>query len=212
MSDDFIHQFEPPRPPRPEFTAALYQRINQPMKTTPRSRALRTVALSFAMVAVVAAILFLSPSARAFADSIIQQFQKGNVMIQTTNDINEASQLAGFTVLAPTYLPNGYIVNNQHGAWTVSHDNGDVGAIIFYDNQASNGHLSILEQMGRQGEPNALMNRPGRQDVTVRGQTGAWIPADGKSTLIWNENGITYTIITNLPKEEVLKVAESLGK
>jgi hypothetical protein len=99
MNDDFIHQFDPPKPPRPEFTASLYQRITQPMKTTTRTRVLRTVALSFAMVAVIATVLFILPSTRAFADSIIRQIKKGDVTIQTVNDAAAASQLAGFTVL-----------------------------------------------------------------------------------------------------------------
>ncbi len=214
MSDDFIHRFEPPKPPRPEFTAALYQRITQPMKTTPRTRVLRAVALSFAMVAVIATVLFFSPSTRAFADSIIKQFKKGNVTIQTVNDAAAASQLAGFTVLAPAYLPDGYTVNNQNGEWTVSHGNGDVMAIIFYDNQATDGHLAITEQKVRQGELDTVKNDPESQAVTVRGQPGAWLSGNdgGKGILAWDENGLAYTISTNtLSKDEVMKVAESLG-
>src|SRR5512142_1342279 len=126
MNDDFINQFEQPEPPRPEFTAALYQRITQPLKTTARTRVLRTVALSFAMIAVIATVLFFSPSARAFADSILRQFGVGGYifvqgtaeptvspeeqatarafgkpMLQHPKDAAAASQLAGFSVLAP---------------------------------------------------------------------------------------------------------------
>jgi hypothetical protein len=48
----------------------------------------------------------------------------------------------------------------------------------------------------------------------VRGQPGAWMPTgSGKNTLAWEENSITYMIISNkLSKDEVLKIAESLGK
>ncbi len=212
MSDDFINQFDPPKPPRPEFTAALYQRITQPMKTIPRTRVLRSVALSFAMVAVIATALFFLPSTRAFAEAIIQKFQKGNVTIQTTNDIATASQLAGFTVLAPSYLPDGYTVDNQHGEWTVSRDKDGVRASVFYENQAANDHLYIGEQMVRQGAPNPVMNRPVVQDVTVRGQPGKWMPAGGKSRLAWDENGISFTIVTSLSKDEALKIAESMGR
>ena len=240
MNDDFIHQFDPPKPPRPEFTAALYQRITQPMKTTTRTRVLRTVAVSFATVAVIAAVLFFSQSARALADSIIRQFGVGGyTFVQGTaqpptvspeqqatlqaigkptvhpaNDAAAASQLAGFTVLAPSYLPNGYAADNQPGEWTVSHLDNGVAAIITYHNQAHGDHLMINEQMYRPGEPNTVLNRPEIQDVTVRGQPGAWMPTNGgKNMLAWEENGITYMIVSNtLPKDEVLKVAESLGK
>lgn len=238
MSDDFIHQFDPPKPPGPEFTTALYQRLTQPMKTTTRTRALRAVALSFGMVAVIATVLFFSPWARAFADSILRQFGVGGYIfvqgtsqptvgpeeqatarafgkpiLRTANDAAAASQLAGFTVLAPSYLPDGYTANNQPGEWTVSPDYNGVTASITYDNQADNDQLFISEQMVRQGEPNTVLSRPEIQDVTVRGQPGAWMPTDGgKNMLVWEENGITYMIVSNkLPKDEVLKVAESLG-
>jgi hypothetical protein len=64
------------------------------------------------------------------------------------------------------------------------------------------------------GEPNTVLTRPDIQSVTVRGQSGAWMPTGGgKNMLAWEENGITYMIISNtLSKDEVLKVAESLGK
>ena len=239
MNDDFINQFDPPKPPRPEFTAALYQRITQPMKTTTRTRVLRAVAVSFAIIAVIATGLFFLPSARAFAQSILQQFGVGGYTfvqgiseptvspeeqatarafgkpaLQSANDPAAASQLAGFTVLAPSYLPDGYTADNPPGVWTVSDEINGVMASIFYDDQATDDHLTILEKMYRQGEPNTVLNRPEIQGVTVRGQPGAWMPTGGgKNTLAWEENGITYIIISNtLSKDEVLKIAESLGK
>lgn len=239
MSDDFMHQFEPPRPPRREFTAALYQRISQPMNTTTRTRVLRLASVSVAMLAVIAAVLFLSPSARAFAESILRQFGVGGYtfvqgdsqptaspeeeatarafgkpLLQQANDAAAASQLAGFAVLAPSYLPDGYTAQNQPGAWTVSNDYNGMTASIAYHHQADDDHLLITEQMHRPGQPNTVLSRPEIQDVTVRGQAGAWMPTGGgKNTLAWEENGITYMIVSNtLSEEEVLKVAESLGQ
>ncbi len=213
MNDDFINQFEKPKPPRPEFTATLYQRITQPINTSSRTRLMHGVALSLAMVTMIVTVLFTFPPARAFADSIIRQFQKGNYVIQTVNSASLASRLAGFTVLAPSYLPDGYTVINQPGEWTVIHENDGVTAIIFYDNQAIAGNFAISEQMHGQGVPGNVLNSPGAQAVSVRGQTGAWTSNGGKSILTWEENGITYMIASStLMKDEILKVAESLGK
>jgi hypothetical protein len=239
---------------------------------------LRLAAVSFALVAVIATVLFFSPSTRAFAQSIIRQFgnyvfvqgtpqpdpDKGSgtpkdmtgkppaespqeigtmqaakqqeATLQATmqagkdqnkndkmasdnaqpaNDAATASQLAGFTVLAPAYLPDGYTAEGQPGAWTVSHDNEGVAASAKYDNQAADGFLVINEQsVQQQGQTNTI-DRPEIQDVTVRGQSGSWIPdPDGhKSILVWDENGITYMLVTDtLPLDEMLKVAESLGQ
>ena len=239
MSADFIDQFDLPRPPRPEFAAALYQRLNQPMKTTTQTRVLRAAALSFAMVAVIATLLFFSSSARAFADSILRQFGVGGYTfvqgtaeptvspeqqatlqafgkpkLQPATDAAAASQLAGFTVLAPAYLPAGYTAQNQPGIWSVSHEINGVMAAITYHNQADDDYLTLNEQEVRPGQPSTVLNRPEIQDVTVRGQPGAWMPTGGgKNLLAWEENGLTVMIVSNkLPKDEVLKVAESLGK
>jgi hypothetical protein len=135
-------------------------------------------------------------------------------MLRPVNDAGAASQLAGFTVLAPSYLPDAYTADNQPGEWTISDDYNGMTASITYDNLADGDTLTINEQMVRQGEPNTVVSRPEVQDVTVRGQPGAWMPTNGgKNMLAWDENGITYTIVSNkLPKDEVLKVAESLGK
>jgi hypothetical protein len=284
MSDDFMNQFDPPRPPRPEFTAALYQRFKEPVKTNSRTRVLRILAASMAIAAVVAAFVFFSPTTHAFADSIIRQFgnyvfvqatpppdpvkgsaaaqddsnasqkppatspaeiatqqaqageiatlqaakqqaaaqQAGQVATQTgpkTGDAAQpvldpaaASQLAGFTVLAPAYVPAGYAVTDPQGAWTVSHDQEGVTASIHYDNADS--FLVIDEQQPQPGAANTI-DRPDIQDVTVRGQSGAWIPdPDGhKSILVWQENGLTYMLVSNtLAQAQLLQVAESLGK
>ncbi len=237
MNDDFLNKFR--KAPRPEFAASLYQRISKPMQIQTKHTTLRFAALTLSLLAVLTATLLLSPSARAFADSILQQFGVGGYtfvqgtsqptvspeelatarafgkpMIRPANDAATASQLAGFTVLAPSYLPDGYTADNQPGEWTVSEEINGMTARITYHNQAGDDHLMISEQMYRPEEPNTVLNRPEIQDLTVRGQAGAWMPTGGgKNLLAWEENGITYMIISNtLPKDEVLKVAESLGQ
>jgi hypothetical protein len=37
------------------------------------------------------------------------------------------------------------------------------------------------------------------------------MPDGGKSMLAWDQNGITYTIVSSLPEDEALKATESLG-
>ena len=81
MNDDFLYKFR--KPPRREFAAALYQRIAKPMKTTPRIYALRFLAVAFSLFAIIAGVLFFSPSSRALADSIIRQFG-GIMFVQAT--------------------------------------------------------------------------------------------------------------------------------
>ncbi len=74
MNDNFINQFGKPRPPSCEFAVSLYKRINEPMHTPARTLLFRTLTITLAVMAVLAAVLFVSPPARAFADGVIHRF------------------------------------------------------------------------------------------------------------------------------------------
>ena len=242
MNDDFLTKFR--KAPRPEFVASLYQRINKPMKTKSTFMTLRFAPLTVSLLAVLTATLLFSPSVRALADTIIGQFsayifvqgtpvpvqqevvdKKMEVQSETKEDAEvysfapdaaAASQLAGFTVLTPAYVPEGFIPSssdNVTGGWSVTPKWGGEAALVNFDNQADDSFLVIEQLKIGQDQPNTV-ERPEIVAVTVRGLPGAWLPDgdDGKSVLVWDENGITYSVISDkLPLEELLKVAESLG-
>jgi hypothetical protein len=131
-------------------------------------------------------------------------------------DAAAASQITGFTVLAPSYVPAGYTPGDEKnitGGWEIAQVNGGVSAMTRYESQTDKSFFVVEELKYEQGQPTTV-ERPQIVDVTVRGQPGAWMPDDGgKSTLAWDENGITYLIVGNkLTLDEALKVAESLGK
>ncbi len=73
--------------------------------------------------------------------------------------------------------------------------------------------ITIEELKVPQGQSKTV-NSPNIEDVTVRGQSGAWMPNEhGTSALVWEENGITYLVVgTPISLDEALKVAELLGK
>lgn len=76
MNDTFLNNLR--EPPRQEFADALYQRINQPMKTT--SFSIRPFAwVAAAAVLALLLTLLISPAARAAAQSLI--FQIGHLLI-----------------------------------------------------------------------------------------------------------------------------------
>jgi hypothetical protein len=243
MNDDFLTKFR--KAPRPEFAVSLYQRINKPMKAKSKSTALRFAALS--LLAVLTAALLFSPSGRALADTLIGQFgayifvqgnpvpvqqdvaDKKNVEVQSepnkdkddaysfAADASAASQLAGFTVLAPAYVPEGFTpssIDNVTGGWRVTSKWGGEAALISYDNLADDNYVTIEELQIGQDSPMTI-ERPEIVAVTVRGLPGVWtLDPDGhKNGLVWDENGITFSVWSNkLPLEELQKVAESLGK
>jgi len=243
MNDDFLTKFR--KAPRPKFAASLYQRINKPMKTKSKSTTLRLVTLTLSLLAVLTATLLFSPSVRALADTLIGQFgayifvqgtpvpvqqdvaDKKEAEVQSepnTEDVYSfapdaaaASQLAGFTVLTPAYIPEGFTPNsieNVTSGWRVTSKWGGEAALISYDNLAEDSYVTIEEFQIGQDSPMTI-ERPEIVAVTVRGLPGVWtLDPDGhKNGLVWDENGITFSVWSNkLPLEELQKVAESLGK
>jgi hypothetical protein len=139
MNDDFLTRYH--EAPRPEFAAFLHQRIFKDMQTPSKAPLLRLTALGISVLAMLAFAVFFFPSARAFAQGLLDQIggyvftqgplpapdpnrlpgplrvvrvHGGSVSIQTlgdvptTKDAAAATALAGFDVLAPSYLPAGY--------------------------------------------------------------------------------------------------------
>ena len=130
--------------------------------------------------------------------------------VSTTKDPAEAGQQAGFSVLVPAYLPPGYtplsdwFIISQGNGMVVTSDSHDPAKNILFINQwkVGAGDLRIFPQ-------EQIV------DVTVRGRSGVWLPGTASSNykraLVWEENGITYSLISvSLPLEEMLRIAESL--
>jgi len=250
--DDFLNQQR--KLPRREFATELYQRINKPMSKQPvmNTTMWRRPALAFgAMALLLAATLLFSPAARTFASNQLQQI--GAILLraddgtpdidpqptvpapvedagQLAGDLAQASELAGFTVLAPAYLPAGY---SQDGALSVQHQDSGVYVVSSYT-EANGRHFLIMNQT--QFAADALFEqRYGDNEmvteVMVGGQRGVFIsgrfmthpnePAatNGKQPellatnwLIWETNGITYTLFgDNLEQSELIRIAESLN-
>jgi hypothetical protein len=244
MNDNFRIKFR--NTPRPEFAASLYQRINRPMQTQTVPRVMRFAALTLSLFLVLAVSLFLSPSVRTFAQSLLRQiggytFSQGvpqpidasqlpasiNIVDTSTstsieltsdstaaNDLVSTDDLAGFTVLTPSYLPSGYIPMGD--GWQITSESNSTAVTNGYFDTTKNYFLITQWKVG-EGDAARTFTREEIDDVTVRGQNGVWLPhASTNSTsaaLVWAENDITYSIISNaLSLDEMLSVAESLGR
>jgi len=98
MNDDFITSFR--KPPRPEFAAALYKRISQPMNTkNARLRShLLTASVSAMLLAMV--LVFTNPRVQAFAQEILQFFtptQSNTFSLPTQDTTSEITATPTFT-------------------------------------------------------------------------------------------------------------------
>src|SRR5579859_4577962 len=225
MNEDFLQTLR--EEPRPEFAAALYQRIHKPMQTHASYPALRVAALTLSVLILLSASLLLSPSARALADDILHRvggyiFTKEVVdqgpkasstgaIIRTPGSVSitskagalaasepaAAGKLAGFPVLAPAALPAGYTAMTS---WTVTSDDTGVTVSRGY-RDAANNFLIINELKTAPGVAAQAFHRDQIVDVSVRGHSGVWLPdpasPDGKNALVWDENGVTYSVLSN---------------
>jgi hypothetical protein len=121
----------------------------------------------------------------------------------------EASQQAGFAVLAPSYVPAGYA---QDDGYRVAHESEGVTVMTVLVGTEHNG-LKLLEFKLADGHAPVPLYWPDAQALTVRGQPAFMMPGETGSTLslVWEENGITITLIgEGLTQAEFIKVAEGL--
>jgi outer membrane lipoprotein-sorting protein len=112
--------------------------------------------------------------------------------------LDEARAQADFTLLVPTYLPEGATLID---VFTV-----DEAFILHYDHSTTS--FTVI-----QGWSRGMREAPTGQktEVTVRGQTANLITDGlGNSFLTWMENGVTTTIAGRISQDEILEVAESL--
>jgi hypothetical protein len=247
MNEDekFFEQFH--ETPRPDFVDAVYKRINRNMAVQVKSISMRQMALSVAVVCgLLLATLFIYQPTRAQAFNLLRQIGAIKVTSEepvtqqptalppdtaqkpiTASSVAEASKLAGFQVLAPEWLPDGYTA--EGGLNILPNGNGKTVVTGFTNNAKSN---FILINQYRYEDGDSITDNVGGsetvRDVHVRGSEGVWITGrlmtnpvvagqQGQdalresSWLIWDENGIVYSVISDdLSLEATLWLAESL--
>jgi outer membrane lipoprotein-sorting protein len=112
--------------------------------------------------------------------------------------LDEARAQADFTLLVPTYVPEGVTLID---VLTVGE-----AFILYYDHSTTS--FSLI-----QGLSDGVREAPAGQktEATVRGQTANLIADSlGNHFLTWVEDGVTITIAGHISQDEILKVAESL--
>lgn len=225
MNNDFLNALR--KEPRPPFAEALYRRISSATSSQLHHNAWRFSATIGALVAVLAGVLLLSPSARAFAEGIVRrvggyafalgsqsvnlrggdspiQIDKtlGVVSIQTIGkvpSVNDPEEASRMTGF--TVLAPSYLPAgfSAMSDWYISSEDGGMVATKGY-RDATKQHFLAVNQWAAPDGARREYARDVIVEVNVRGQAGVWLPAGipaGKSALVWTENGITYWMITD---------------
>jgi hypothetical protein len=250
MNDDFLKQYH--KAPPPKFAAALYRKISETKMNHETQKSFNFTwsrpALALAALLIVLTVtLFASPAARASAGQLWRQvgilklYDPGDegpplqptAEPPTGNEGRSADATlpltvqAGFTVLTPGYLPDGY---TQAGDWGIAQKTDGITVYSGYEGKAGESFLTLNQH--RYGSQEHFDQWTSQNEVitnvTVRGLPGVWISGrlmtnplreavagepDLQPTgwLMWENQGVIYTLMSNtLPLAEMMKVAESL--
>ena len=112
--------------------------------------------------------------------------------------IEEIAQRVGFTPRVPSYLPAGF---QAKGARVVDVRGQPVATLVYSDGVST---LTMFESRGPQGPP------PKGRRVRV-GSVEGTVTARGVATLLhWNVGGISYTLVGDLPEDDLIRVAASV--
>lgn len=203
MNDNFLKQYR--RPPRPEFAAALYKRINQPMATkTAFSPLMRRAAVALALLLfLLTSALLVSPTARVFAQTILRQI--GPIIFTTESprapepdngraplpnptttpippqpqygsELEEVTARAGFQPALATYVPAGYHLTELIAMEYIGDQWEREGMGTAARYQTAGGAQTLEVQQSRFNTHQQFpVGDHVVMDVTVRGHEGIWL-------------------------------------
>jgi hypothetical protein len=235
MNDDFLTRFT--KPPRPEFAAELYRRINPPATARP-SFAVRAALAASALCAVLALTLLVSPAARAAVLSLIRDI--GGVSFQETSDypgsddistvpeeilsLEDAQAKLSFSISLPTWVPEGFTRESDVRITRFSDDYTPV--TITWRGKTADDADAFFELMIGQTVGSWAVGPDAIETVQINGQDAAFVSGmwnadkkewDGTTEntglfLYWSRGDTTYSLFSpTLPREDLIRIAESIS-
>lgn len=145
-------------------------------------------------------------------DAINKQFAK---MILSFNDsyteveleqgedtYSQKLDLGILETLAPTYIPEGFERREMEIRET--------SAMLYYDDDDK--RFIEINILGSSASTNVDSEDAVFDEIRIKGQDGLLIEKNGRFHLIWEMEGNIFMMYANVSKEELIKVAESMGK
>lgn len=128
---------------------------------------------------------------------------------QTT--LEEARESAGFEILVPEYLPEGYAFNYSmvsNDSWIAPEGQACETVSLTYENEEED-IISLSETVYETEAPEAaIMNSA--EDVSINGTEGKYLTLGDMKILSWEIGDIDMSLSASLDKTELLKIAESI--
>ena len=232
MNDDFLTRFR--KPPRREFSEALYERITSNMNTERNFRLRRLTFAAALCLALVAALAF-SPSVQAAVSGLIRQIGGVTFLGPDETEANQtpvpeseitlvpderlsladAQAKLPYTISLPAWVPDGFEMSSlvrisYFGSKYTPTE------ITWYGADMMVGNIILTV-----GQPVSwLVDTDQLQEVEINGQPGGltsgnWDADSGQwggndQTLTWMKGDVQYRLSARLPVEDLIRIAESI--
>jgi peptidoglycan/xylan/chitin deacetylase (PgdA/CDA1 family)/outer membrane lipoprotein-sorting protein len=112
--------------------------------------------------------------------------------------IAEMAQRVGFTPQVPAHLPSGF---QERGSRIVDIKGQPTATFVYSDGVST---ITLFESRGPQGPP------PRGRPVRIGSVQGTVAPRGPATLLHWNAGGISYTLVGELPQDDLVRVAASV--
>lgn len=191
--------------PSPELVAQIKKLIEKDKREKRQARFTKKARKAAACIAVVFALaavtLFSVEASRNYILNAVLDWQKGSTGIR----FEETPSGTENGLYRPTYLPEGFreVLLQKGGITIITYENGEGKKIRLYQEQADSGTTFVDNDHTEYTE------------ATVNGKTAYLFKAvseDTANTLIWEDNGIVFTLSSVIDSKELIKIAESLKK
>ncbi|WP_269848345.1 DUF4367 domain-containing protein [Methanosarcina horonobensis] len=125
--------------------------------------------------------------------------------------LEEARESAGFEILVPEYLPEGYAFNYSmvsNNSWIAPENQAFETVSLTYENEEGD-IISLSETVYETETPEApIMNSA--EEVSINGKEGKYLTLGDMKILNWEIGNIELSLASSLEKDEMLRIAESL--
>ncbi len=122
-------------------------------------------------------------------------------LIPKSMTLREAQKKVNFTILTPSYMPEGYKFDN---AMVISGFKNEKNVFITY--KEKNSVITLSETVSKE----KLKPFPGAEEVNINGNKGYISLGGAANVLSWTSNNVELTLISPLPKKDMVRIAESV--